>query len=349
MLRAARVMTRRQAFVGRSRSEAKVYLLVSPLYLLALVVLLLNDYTLKRYWPGFVSGKLSDFAGLFALAVFLLVITRSRFTLVALALCFAFWKSPLASGVIQVWNSATGFAIGRTVDLTDLIALAVLPFASLFFRTAEPEKLCRSWCCTLSYVVSLFAFTATSRAPTPQQEAAFHAAVAEFAFPSDGPSYSFSLDRSGLYRALESWGFRVSGNTAIFPNPGKHSAYLIPPRSRSLRDRSATPELFGAQFDVDDSGRGVTIRVTKLSITRAGHSISRTAAIRLFESSVVSPLRRTGAFVTPPRELCVATESNRAMHRTASKAATDVQRVCHPCFSCVARFTRLAVADLASR
>jgi hypothetical protein len=36
------------------------------------------------------------------------------------------------------------------------------------------------------------------------------------------------------------------------------------------------------------------------------------------------------------------------MQRTASKAATNGQRVCHPRFGCVARFTGLAVADLVS-
>jgi hypothetical protein len=294
------VIAHGRSFVAQNHAGTKVYLLASPLYAFALGVLLLNDYALKRYWPGFVSGKLSDFAGLFALAVFLLVITRTRVSLVALAICFAFWKSPLASGVIQVWNSATGFAIGRIVDLTDLTALAVLPFASLFYRTAEPDNVRRNWYCTLSCLVSVFAFTATSRGPTPQEQAAFHAAVAEFVFSADKPTYSFSLDRRSLYRSLESRGFRVSGSTAIFPNPGKHSTYLIPPRSRPLHDRSGNPELLGAKFDVDNSkGGGVILRVTKLSITRAGHSISRADAIRIFESRVVSPLRQSGAFFSP--------------------------------------------------
>jgi hypothetical protein len=44
-----------------------------------------------------------------------------------------------------------------------------------------------------------------------------------------------------------------------------------------------------------------------------------------------------------------ANPPNQAMQRTASKAATDVLRVCLPRVGCVARFTRLAVADLVSR
>jgi hypothetical protein len=40
---------------------------------------------------------------------------------------------------------------------------------------------------------------------------------------------------------------------------------------------------------------------------------------------------------------------NQTMQRTASKLATDVLRVCHPPFGCMARFVGLAVADLVSR
>ena len=41
--------------------------------------------------------------------------------------------------------------------------------------------------------------------------------------------------------------------------------------------------------------------------------------------------------------------SNQAMQRTASKAAIDVLRLCHPRVGCVPGFTGLAVADLVSR
>jgi hypothetical protein len=41
--------------------------------------------------------------------------------------------------------------------------------------------------------------------------------------------------------------------------------------------------------------------------------------------------------------------SNQAMQRTASKAATDVLRDCHPHFTCAACSVGLTVADLVSR
>ena len=45
--------------------------LLHPAALLALGLLLLNDHVLKRAWPGFVTGKLSDVAGLVVFPLFL--------------------------------------------------------------------------------------------------------------------------------------------------------------------------------------------------------------------------------------------------------------------------------------
>ena len=317
-------MTSRTLASTRSRDNgSKVSLFISPTYIFALLVLLLNDFVLKHSWPGFVTGKLSDFAGLFALAIFLLVLTRRDVSLFVLALSFVFWKSPFSDVMIRVWSSATGFAIGRTVDATDLAALIVLPLALLVYRAAKARKIGQGWYCALSLSVSVFAFTATSRAPTPQERAAFHAAVAEFVFTDDQPSYRFSFDRKNLYLAFEAHGFSVSGSTAIYPNPGQHSAGLIPRRSLSLRDRSGVPELFAAEFDVDNRATGVTLRITKISITRAGQSISRADAVRIFETSVVAPLQKNGAS-RPPRSDSAMETSNHAMQPTPGRRTTKI-------------------------
>ena len=55
-------------------------------------------------------------------------------------------------------------------------------------------------------------------------------------------------------------------------------------------------------------------------------------------------IAQPAGFPLQPRE-----RPNQAMQRTATKAATDGLRVCHPHFAYVARFTGLAVADLGSR
>ncbi len=276
---------------GSQSTDWKVWLLISPLYLSALGLLLLNDFLLKRTCPGFVTGKLSDFAGLFSLGVFLLVCTRKTASLFALALCFVVWKLPLSDTMIQAWNSATGLTIGRTVDPTDLIALVILPLAAFFYRTADAGEVVRRGWCTLSLMVSLFAFTATSRAATPEQQAAFHGAAAEFEFTHNQPNYHLPFGRKNLYQALEAHGFRVSESLAVFPHPGQHSASVSARGPLTLRSSSDEPRLFNASFDLDNVGDGTTLRLTNVSIKKAGRAVSQTDAIRIFESGVISPLR----------------------------------------------------------
>jgi hypothetical protein len=54
-----------------NRNPAPGGTLLHPAFLLALFVLLLNDHVLKRVCPGVLTGKLSDFAGVLLLPIFL--------------------------------------------------------------------------------------------------------------------------------------------------------------------------------------------------------------------------------------------------------------------------------------
>lgn len=103
----------------------------------SLVALLLNDHVLKAAYPGWVTGKLSDFAGILLVALFAMAAFPRRTLLVAAAICAAFiwWKSPASEPFIQMVS--TVYPIGRTVDYTDLIAFAVLPFAARVARGPE--------------------------------------------------------------------------------------------------------------------------------------------------------------------------------------------------------------------
>src|SRR5688572_6358086 len=78
--------------------------LLHPAWLLSLAVLGLNDHVLKRLVPSLLTGKLSDFAGLFvapALLATLLRVRRPR----ALVLCHV--AVALGFAVIKVWPPAT--------------------------------------------------------------------------------------------------------------------------------------------------------------------------------------------------------------------------------------------------
>lgn len=130
-------------------------------FLLALVVLALNDHVLKQAWPCWFTGKLSDVAGLFAFGWFwaALVPHRRDSVLTAIAVLFTWWKSPLSQSVIDGWNGMGLWTMRRVVDATDLPVLTVL----LWVRSASvpflvPGRAVRF----VSAVFALFVFGATS-------------------------------------------------------------------------------------------------------------------------------------------------------------------------------------------
>ncbi|RDZ26610.1 hypothetical protein DX914_16645 [Lysobacter silvisoli] len=138
-------------------------------FLLALGLLMLNDAVLKAAWHNAFTGKLSDFAGVFAFAWFWsVVIGRARLAIhVAVAVAFVWWKSPWSSAAIEVWNALPWFDVARVVDYGDLWALVVLPVSlHLLRRSSEPvAQGAAAWPALSVAAISLIAFTATSKAP----------------------------------------------------------------------------------------------------------------------------------------------------------------------------------------
>jgi len=101
-------------------------------FIASLGVLVVNDLYLKFAFSNWLTGKLSDFAGLFFVALILCaVFPRSNLrALTGLAVVFAFWKSPLSEPFIVAVQDLGIDWFGRIVDYSDLIALAVLPVAA---------------------------------------------------------------------------------------------------------------------------------------------------------------------------------------------------------------------------
>lgn len=118
-----------------------VLALLHPAWLLALLLLALNDHVLKRIAASVITGKLSDFAGLFVAPALLAVVVRatSRRAIaachVAVAAGFALVKTfaPATMGFDRVLSL---FVRSHTVtDPTDLIAL---PMVLLAYRVLVP-------------------------------------------------------------------------------------------------------------------------------------------------------------------------------------------------------------------
>lgn len=110
-------------------NAAKV--LTSPPLFLSLALLLLNDWYLKAAYHNALTGKLSDFAGVFLLSIvaFALWPRRKGAIAVVVVLAFISWKSPLSEPLITLVNTFGPTGFGRVVDMTDLAALAMVPLA----------------------------------------------------------------------------------------------------------------------------------------------------------------------------------------------------------------------------
>ena len=139
--------------------------LASPPFLISLFLLLLNDFYLKAAFHNAFTGKLSDFCGLFIFPIFWSVLfpNRKQTVYISTALFFIYWKSSYSDPFLYLFSEYL-FAIQRTVDLTDLFALVVLPLS--WYAQSLPQK--RTYFNPeLAALMVFFSFCATSRHEPP--------------------------------------------------------------------------------------------------------------------------------------------------------------------------------------
>lgn len=141
--------------------------MASPVFVVSIVVLVLNDHVLKSVWPGTVTGKLSDVAGVAMVAIASTALLRSRaLGLSSTVAAFALLKTvPL----VAVW--AVPALGGRTrTDPTDLVALLVLLPLWWWLGSPSSEPVRRgAWVLPVQVVAvcsAVLATTATSCAPS---------------------------------------------------------------------------------------------------------------------------------------------------------------------------------------
>jgi len=151
-----------------SVTSRRLYLLLSPGFLLALLLLILNDHVFKYTFHNLVTGKLSDLAGLFVFSIFWLALfdqQKSREILVAIGTLFFVWKTELSEPFIDLINGISSLNFDRVVDYSDLYALFMLPVASWYVKVAP--QLSSSQMAPIGIgVLSLVAFVGTSKLNT---------------------------------------------------------------------------------------------------------------------------------------------------------------------------------------
>lgn len=110
------------------REWSRTAILARPVVMSAIVVLVANDWLLKAVCPCWLTGKLSDFAGVFLLWVCLWSALPSRpRSMAMIAGCsFLWWKSAWSQPLIDCWNLHGPWEVARIVDATDAMAVVVL-------------------------------------------------------------------------------------------------------------------------------------------------------------------------------------------------------------------------------
>jgi hypothetical protein len=128
---------RRQAQTGAARGQpVAADGLLHPAVLLAIVALILNDHVLKAAWPGLVTGKLSDVAGL----AFFPVLLVAGWELARTGL--GGWAGPSRRAlVVAVAGTGVVFGLAKTSSLgRDAVAWGL---GALQWLVAEPVALLR--------------------------------------------------------------------------------------------------------------------------------------------------------------------------------------------------------------
>ena len=265
--------------------DGLLFLSSSPSFLLAVALLLLNDWVLKDAVGNWLTGKLSDFAGLFAFALFwgALVPGYRRAAVGLTAVAFMVWKSPLSADLLAVWNAMGIWPLQRVVDYTDWLALSALFPAYRLLDRASPRgnrpiparrapMFRQRVNAVATAAVAMAAFMATS------------VAAPSYPIPDDA-GYLVPYGRSEVRRALDSLGFYVSQ----FPQRRRDSAA----DSLMLYIRQP-PE------------RDVSVRI---EVREVSPDASR---IRLFEASVFGPEPKPEAIHRAFREQVIALLRGRA-------------------------------------
>ena len=155
--------------------------LISPAWISALVLLALNDHLFKGLYPGALTGKLSDFAGLFIapalLAVLLSVKSRRGLIAGSIAIGAVFSAINLSPSLATMWDGAMSALLlpfHTTVDPTDLLALPALALGTLHAsraldtETKAPEQTPRRLPALALATIALFV-CAASGGPTNTQ------------------------------------------------------------------------------------------------------------------------------------------------------------------------------------
>ena len=193
-------------------------------FIIGLSVLLLNDFLFKGIYGNWLTGKLSDFAGLFIFPLFWAALfpRYKKSIFLSTAILFIWWKSPLSSSFILFCQETLNYHINRVIDYSDLMALLIIPAAYYYLHLKH--KLYVKLNPEIIGLIAFFAFATTSE-HRPQiyfhdspvlPVVAWEKSVDTFLISEERnqelrTSY---IDSTALFRTFEIWGNRINGGIA---------------------------------------------------------------------------------------------------------------------------------------
>ncbi len=247
-------------------------LLLSPLLLVSLALLVLNDWVWKAAFHNALTGKLSDFAGVAALALFLRALLPARRTAacVLAGAAFALWKSPAAQPLIDGWNALGWMTVGRVVDWMDLAALLVLPLIHRYRPSPVPAMLPRRAGAVAVGAACMLAFAATS---IPQKF-----------IPVPGtPEYGVHRPPEGVRTRLNQLGILFWSAGADGTGSDVDTLSINPGRETGMR----------LMVELRPAGEGSVLRLVQVQ-TPPRSRVTADSARSVFQRVVVDALRRDG-------------------------------------------------------
>ncbi|GIH03832.1 hypothetical protein Rhe02_18990 [Rhizocola hellebori] len=200
-----------------------------PLSVAGLALLLINDHLLKDAWPGVITGKLSDIAGMLmfppVLAVMLAILLPAvsgrflaGFAVIATGVCFAVLKvSPVVAELAsRAWSVPNGPS-AVLADSTDLVALPVLALTWAVWRRcrkkAATDRFARQVRALVLVPAGLLATVATS--------AASYDTVTWVGEIDGQMAYGYGIVNRDSTDAIHSIGVSADGGHTFTPLPTK--------------------------------------------------------------------------------------------------------------------------------
>lgn len=225
--------------------------LTSPVFLVSLALLTLNDHVFKYQFHNFLTGKVSDFAGVFCFGLFWagLFPKQAKSVLCLVGLFFLYWKSEFSSPLLNWINQHTIFNYARVVDYGDLLALMVLPLVYIYLQHVIYATNSIRMSPVLPLVLASVSFVATS------EEELSYACY-------DGNGYQLSISQEELIRRMEDnfytddRGFAPGSDETLLEYRtaicGDSIRVQVPVRSSFITDSTSAIEVFEICLECED-------------------------------------------------------------------------------------------------